>query len=217
MKTDKQIQQDVLDELRWDPVVNAAQIGVTAKEGAVTLSGTVDTYGSKWAAERAALRVAGVKELAVELAVKLTGFSERKDDDIARAAETALSWNEFVPTDKIKIMVEKGWLTLSGEVDWAYQRQWATDSVAHLRGVTGVTNDITIRQRVVARDIKSDIEAALKRVAHSDAQAMSVDVNGGQVTVKGPLHSWAEHDTITHAVWSAPGVTNVIDRTYVTY
>jgi osmotically-inducible protein OsmY len=217
MKTDQQTQQDVLDELRWDPAVNAAQIGVTVKEGAVTLTGEVDSYASKWAAEQAALRVAGVKDLAVELEVQLSGVSERKDDDIARAAESALKWNEFVPSDKIKIMVEKGWLTLSGEVDWGYQRQWATDCVSNLRGVTGVTNNIVLKQRAVPNDIKANIEAALRRVARSDAQTMSVDVNGGQVTVEGPVHSWAERDTITHAVWSAPGVTKVVDHTYVTY
>jgi osmotically-inducible protein OsmY len=217
MKTDKQTQQDVLDELRWDPAVNSAAIGVTVEDGVVTLSGVVESYSSKRAAEQAALRVVGVQELAVELDVKLSGISERKDEDIARAAEYALTWSEFVPSDRIKIMVEKGWLTLSGEVDWGYQRQWATDCVSNLRGVKGVTNNIALKQRAVPSDIKTNIEAALRRVAHSDAQAMSVDVKGGQVTVRGPVHSWAERDTITHAVWSAPGVTKVVDDTYVTY
>jgi osmotically-inducible protein OsmY len=144
MKTDKQTQQDVLDELRWDPAVNSAAIGVTVQDGVVTLSGVVESYSSKRAAEQAALRVVGVQELAIELDVQLSGIGEKKDEDIARAAESALTWSEFVPSDRIKIMVEKGWLTLSGEVDWGYQRQWATDCVSNLRGVTGVTNNIAL-------------------------------------------------------------------------
>jgi osmotically-inducible protein OsmY len=219
MKTDKQIPQDVLDEHKWDPAVNAAQVVVTAKDGAATLSGMVETDGCKWAAERATLRVAGIQEIAVELEVELARASERKDDDIALAAETALNWNEFIPTDRIKIMVEKAWLILSGEVDWSYQRHWAADAVAHLLGATDVTNDITLEQRVIPTGINSNIEAVVKLMAAAgiDALSVNVDVNGGQVTMKAsPIHSWTERGMINHAVWSGPGVTKVVDRTDVT-
>src|SRR5271157_5177780 len=148
MKTDRELQLDVLEELRWEPGVNATDIAATVKGGVVTLEGTVDSFAEKWAAEKAAKRLPGVKALAVEIEVKLPGSSERSDADIARAAENALQWNVSVPNDRIKLTVEKGFLTLEGEVDWQYQRSAAEQAVLYLTGVKGVTNEITVKPRV---------------------------------------------------------------------
>jgi osmotically-inducible protein OsmY len=215
MKTDKEIQQDVLDELRWDPAVNAADVGVTVNNGAVTLSGQVDSYAAKLAAQRAAFRVLGVKSLAMELVVKLPGSGERTDSDIAQAAKSALTWSTFVPFDGVDVTVERGWVTLSGEVDWGYQRFEMTDTVSRLRGVKGVTDNVKVKARVMPTDVKTGIEGALKRIAQSDAEQLSVAVDGGRVTLSGPIHSLSERAIVTNAAWSAPGVTDVVDRLVV--
>lgn len=176
MKTDTQLQNDVMAELKWDPSINAAQIGVEVKNGVVTLSGHVDKYTEKWAAEKAAQKVTGVKALAVELDVNLSGSSNRSDGDIARTAENVLEWTTNWPKDHVKVLVEKGWVTLSGMVDYEYQRQLASSSVRHLMGVTGVSNQITIKSKLTSGTVKSDIEAALKRRALTDAQEIMVTV-----------------------------------------
>ncbi len=217
MKSDSQVQQDVIAELDWEPSVNAAQIGVEVKDGVVTLAGHVASYAEKWDAERAAQRVAGVKALAIEIDVTLPGASRRNDVDIARSVDNVLEWMTSLPTGRVKVMVEGGWITLSGEVDWQYQRQAAADGVRHLMGVTGVSDEIAIRPKVSLCALKSDIEAALTRRAKADAQRISVKVAGADVTLSGTVDSWSERELARHAAWGTPGVWNVVDNITVTY
>ena len=212
MKTDTQVQKDVLAELNWEPSVNAAQIGVEVKNGIVTLAGHVDSFAEKWDAERAAQRVSGVKALAIEIDVKLPGTSKRTDAEIALSAENALKWTTFLPKDHVKIMVESGCITLSGELDWEYQRQMAADAVRYLLGITAVRNQIAIKSTVSSNAVKSDIEAALKRRASADAQQILVAVNGSDVTLTGTVHSWSERDLARNSAWGTPGVRKVLDR-----
>ncbi len=217
MKTDTQLQQDVSAELNWEPAIIATDIGVEVKDGIVTLAGHVGSYSEKLAAERAAQSVAGVRGLAIEMDVKLPSSSKRTDADIAHAAENVLSWATCVPDNSVKIMVEKGWITLKGEVRWDFQRRGAIEAVRHLLGVTGVSDQILIKEKVSAASVKTEIEAALKRRAHNDAQTISVDVKGSDVTLSGTVHNWGERDLANHAAWSTPGVCNVVDKISVTY
>jgi osmotically-inducible protein OsmY len=218
MKTDKQVQLDVIAELGWEPSVNAAHIGVEVSNGVVTLAGHVSSYTEKFNAERATQRVAGVKALAVEMDVKFAGATaKRTDADIAQSVESVLQWATYFPSDSIKVKVEGGWITLSGDVEWDYQRQTAFDSVRHLAGVTGVSNLIAIKPSVSSTLVKSDIEAALKRRARTDAQKISVEVRGSDVTLTGAVHSWSERELARNSAWSSPGVSNVVDNMTVSY
>jgi osmotically-inducible protein OsmY len=217
MKTDSQLQQDVMAELKWEPSVHAAQIGVEVKDGVVTLSGEVSSFCEKWNAERAAQRVQGVMALAVDMNVKVSGLGKRTDADIAESARNVLSWSNALPENTIKVMVEGGWLTLSGEVEWQYQRQAAANSLRHLAGVTGVSNQIAIHPMLSASAVKSDIEAALKRRATTDSKGISVEVSGDEVTLSGNVHSWAERDLATRSAWSTSGVRHVIDNMGLVY
>jgi osmotically-inducible protein OsmY len=214
MKTDSQLQQDVMAELKWEPAVHAEQIGVQVKDGIVTLAGHVDSFPAKWNAERAAQRVSGVKALAVEIDVKLNGSTKHTDTDIARSATNMLLWTAYLPTDSVKVMVEDGWLTLSGEVECEFQRATANTAVRYLAGVSGVSNQITIKPHATASVVKADIESALKRVVTKDAKNISVSVSGFEVTLRGSLPSWAERETASQAAWRTPGVKSVVD--YIT-
>ena len=217
MKTDAQLQQDVIAELKWEPSVNAAHIGVEVTDGIVTLAGHVGSYAEKLGAERAAQRVSGVRALAVEMDVKLPGLSKRTDADIARSVENVLQWTTYVPKDSVKVMVESGWVTLSGEVDWEYQRQTVKKGVRYLMGVTGVTDNIVIKPKVSLSAVKSEIEAALKRRATADAKKITVNVQGADVTLTGTVHSWSERELAKHSAWGTPGVRNVVDKMAFAY
>ena len=212
MKTDSQVQQDVSAELKWEPAVNAAQIGVEVKNGVVTLAGHVESFAEKWHAERAAQRVAGVKALAVDIDVKLPGSTRRSDTDIATSVENALKWTTFLPANAVKIMVEGGCVTLSGEVPWEYQRQMAAAAVRYLLGVTAVRNQVVIKPGVTSKGVKAEIEAALKRRATADAHKISVEVHEGEVTLTGSAHSWLERDLARNSAWGTPGVRHVVDH-----
>lgn len=217
MKTDSQLQRDVSEELTWEPQVIATGIGVEVNDGVVTLSGEVASYAEKWHAEQAAQRVSGVNALAVGLKVKLPGLGGRTDSDIARSAENVLEWSTSVPKDAIKVMVENGFITLSGDVDWQYQRLAAAASVRFLMGVTGVSDQISIKPSVQVNAVKSDIETALKRTAVEDAKRIHVAVHGADITLTGSVQSWAERETAVTSAWGTPGVRSVSDKMTLDY
>lgn len=204
-------------ELKWEPAVHAEKIGVEVDNGVVTLAGHVNSYPEKWNAERAAQRVAGVKALAVEIDVKLPGADQRNDADVARSCENVLLWTTYLPRDSVKVLVEDGWVTLSGQVEWGFQRTTAAAAVRYLAGVKGVSDQITIKPGVTANVVKSDIEAALKRRAVNEANAIKVSVNGSEVTLSGRVPTWAERDAAGSAAWGSPGVTNVVDNIAIAY
>lgn len=217
MKTDSKLQQDVMAELAWEPSIHATQIGVEVKDGVVTLAGEVGTYTEKWNAERATQRVAGVKALAIELKVKLVDSGVRTDSDIAASARNVLQWTSAVQSDAVKVLVEGGWITLTGQVDWKFQKEAAADAVRFLSGVVGVSDLITITPSTKAAVVKADIEAAIKRAATEDGKHIAVGVHGSEVTLSGSVHSWAERDLATQSAWNSPGVYKVIDKMTLSY
>ena len=212
MKTDAQLKIDVTSELEWDPSINATNVGVAVKDGVVTLSGHLDTYAEKHAIERAAQRVDGVRATAVELDVKLSPSHQRSDSEIAAAAESAFKWHGMIPEDQVQVMVERGWVTLSGQVDWDYQRSSAYDAVHPLTGVVGVTNNITLKARAMPTQIANRIRDALARQAEREAKNVEVIVSGTSVTLRGKVHSWTERAAVQGAAWSAPGVNRVVNE-----
>ncbi|GAB4048954.1 BON domain-containing protein [Spirosoma litoris] len=215
MKTDKTLQNDVMEELRWEPVLNATEIGVAVKDGVVTLSGEVDNYMMKMAAERATKRVKGVTVVAQEITVKSI-LSGQSDEQIGQAISRSFDWHTQVPQDLVQAKVQHGWVTLEGEVDWNYQRQAAERSVETLSGVKGVSNLIRVKPKVVAKDVNVKIVDALKRNAVVEAQQIKVETNGNKVILRGKVHSWAERKEVENAVWAAPGVMAIEDDLVVT-
>ncbi|HEV7521970.1 MAG TPA: BON domain-containing protein [Candidatus Angelobacter sp.] len=206
-KTDQQIQQDVMAELKWDARLQPNEIGVIVKNGVVTLTGWVDSYLKKWSAEEAVLHVAGVKAVANEIEVKLP--SERTDLDIAAAAANALEWDAGLPPGKVKVTVSKGWVTLQGDVEWKFQKEDAERVVRRLLGVKGVTNLINVVPRATPSDLKRKIEDAIVRTAQADASRITVEVHGTKAILRGTVRSWAEKQEAERAAWSAPGITEV--------
>jgi osmotically-inducible protein OsmY len=216
-RRDDEIQQEVLAELAWDARVQPHEIGVTVQNGIVTLTGWVDSFVKKWAAEQAAHRVRGVVAVANDLEIRLPASGERTDADIAAAALQALEWDATAPVQKPKVTVSKGWVTLSGEVEWQFQKTDAERVVRRLAGVRGVTNRIEVKPRVKPAPgvLKSKIEDALVRSAETDADRIQVEVDGDKVALKGTVRSWAEKQEAEHAAWSAPGVAAVDNQIVV--
>ena len=211
-KADTELQRDVSAELKWDPRVREEEIAVAAKDGVVTLAGTVHSFAQKRAAEHAAERVSGVKAVADGLSVKPPGDRARTDTELAHAVVTALGWHCEIPAGTVKARVEQGWITLEGDVDWRYQRDAAERAVRYLVGVKGVVNLIAVKPRVSTYDVSQRIKEALRRRGELDASKIDVEASDGTVTLKGTVRNRLERADAESAAWSAPGVINVDDR-----
>lgn len=214
MQSDEQVQRDVLEELRLDPMVDASQIGVTARDGVVTLAGVVPMLAQKYAAEAVAKRVYGVRGVADDIEVRLFSDQHKTDADVAKAALDALEWDSMVPDDKVKVTVEQGWITLEGTVDWNYQREAAGRAVRNLSGVRGLSNLVWVKPnaKVSPSEVKREIYEAFRRSADLEARRIGVDARDGRVVLHGNVHNWAEVDEAQRAAWSVPGVAEVENR-----
>ncbi|GAB2984108.1 BON domain-containing protein [Mucilaginibacter puniceus] len=212
MKTDSKIQQDVIDELQWEPILNAAEIGVTVHNGVVTLSGYVSNYGKKFAAEKATWRVKGVKAVAEELEVRLAKSDKLTDSEIAESIVRTLKSHTSIPDERIKIKVTDGSVTVEGEVDWNYQKESAINSIRHLKGVKWINNFITVKPLINTTIVKDNIRKALERRADFEAAKIKVETIGNKVILNGTAKSWVERCAVENAVWGSPGVTTVDDQ-----
>jgi osmotically-inducible protein OsmY len=216
MKSDMQLHQDVLAELAWDPRIGRQEIGLAVKEGVVTLTGTVTSYAQKWAAERAAERIIGVRAVANDLTVNLPDGVAQSDTAIAHRVLDSFAWDIEVPERDIKVAVTNGWITLEGQVEWQFQRDAAARAVRNLSGVRGVSNNLTVKPHSVsAYDVSREIKQALERRADRTADKITVDADGGIVTLRGSVPSFGERRAAEGAAWSAPGVSNVRDELFV--
>lgn len=217
MKTDSEIQKNVMDELKWEPILIASEIGVAVHHGVVSLNGYVSSYAKKFAAENAAWRVKGVRAVAEELQVQLADDDKLNDTEIAENVASTLKWHTSIPEEKIKIKVANGWVTLDGQVDWNFQRESVFIAVSHLKGVTGVTNLISVKPRIDTAVVKDNIRKALERSADMEAANIKVDALGNKVILKGHTKSWVERRAVENAAWSAPGVATVDDQLVISY
>ncbi len=217
MKDNAELQKDVQDAIRWEPLLNAAEIGVTVKDGVVTLTGTVDNYAKKMQAEEAAKGVAGVKAVVEKIEIQFSNWGKTTDGEIAMEVVNALNWNSKVPDDKVKVKVEDGWVTLEGEVSWNYQRDAARNSVVNLMGVKGVSNNTKVKSE--SKDVidKKQIENALERDWSINADNIKVSVSGTTVTLTGKVNSSHQKEEAERIVWKAPGVWSVKNELEVEY
>jgi len=217
MKTNQDLQKDVQDAIKWEPLLNAAQIGVTAKDGVITLTGTVDSYSKKLEAEDAAKNVSGVKAVAEKITIKYNDYGKKTDTEIADEILKAWKWNWEVPEGKIKVKVEQGWVTLEGEVAWNYQREAAKKIIKNHSGVMGVINNITIKTDKHDAIEQAAIECALERNSSIDELGIQVDVEGNNVTLKGTVNSFYAKDEAEQIAWNAPGVWTVDNELVIEY
>ncbi|MDP9857563.1 osmotically-inducible protein OsmY [Agrobacterium tumefaciens] len=209
---DNTLRQNIIDELEFEPSIDAANIGVAVDAGVATLTGHVPTYMQKASVESIVLRVKGVKGLAEEIEVRPFSANLTADDEIAKRAVSTIKWNTVVPDDAVNVQVEKGWITLRGAVEWRYQREAAADAIRPLSGVRGVTNWIEVKPKVSVADVKKRIEDALKRNAEVEAQKIKINVADGQVILEGQVDAWSERQAAERAAWAAPGVRSVVDH-----
>ena len=210
--TDQELRLNVIDELNFEPSVNAAHIGVAADNGVVTLSGHVSSYAEKVAAEQAVRRIKGVRGVALEIEVRYPNHKQTADDEIAQRALSIVAWDALVPSDAVKVTVEKGWVTLRGEVRWQWQKRSVEDAIRRLSGVVGIVNTVVVKPDVAAANVKDKIERALARNAHMEAKAIKVKVDGATVRLEGTVDSWDDRFVAETAAWSVPGVRDVDDR-----